>query len=42
MTFYDSALHGEEILVMATSSKVSTGEISLAASEAAKALGYEL
>ena len=42
MTFYDAALLMErEILVMATSSKFSTLEISLAA-EVAKALGYEL
>ena len=43
MTFYDAALLTErEILVMATSSNVSAREISLVASEASKALGYEL
>ena len=43
MTINDTALLTErEILVMATFSKVSTREISLAVSEAAKALGYEL
>ena len=43
MTFYDIALLTErEVLVIATSSTVSAREISLAASEAAKALCYEL
>ena len=43
MTFYDAALLTDrEILVMATSSKFSAREDSLAESEAAKALGYEL
>ena len=43
MTFYDTALQTErEILVMATFSKLFDREISLAVSEAAKALGYEL
>ena len=42
MTFYDAALLTvREILVLATSSKFSTREISLAVSEAAKALGYD-
>ena len=45
MTINDAALvllTEREILVIATSSKVSAREIYLAASEAAKALGYEL
>ena len=44
MTYYDAVLLLTEVIlvVMATSSKFSAQEISLAVSEAAKALGYEL